>query len=78
MRANPRSDMPLGDTDLVFRPELPADLGSTGWDRHTETIFMTAHRKAASWIRARQPEGDPRLPALALLALLFSLTAGSR
>jgi NTE family protein len=60
MLANRRPDLPLGDADVLIRPEVPVDLRFTSWERHTE-VFQDAYRKTAPWIEARAKEGDPRL-----------------
>jgi len=62
MMAN-RSDPQLGAADLLIRPELPADIRFTSWERHNE-IFLHAYRGAAQWIEARMAEGDPRMRAV--------------
>jgi NTE family protein len=63
MLANRRSGEPAAATDIVFRPELAADIGMTSWERHTE-IFTEVHRQAARWIRDRLAAGDQALAAL--------------
>ena len=63
MLANRRADLPLSDTDILIRPELPADLRFTNWERHNET-FLHAYRGVAAWIQAGLSEQDPRLRAV--------------
>jgi NTE family protein len=63
MLANRRAGEPPAATDIVFRPELAADIGMTSWERHTE-IFTDVHRQAARWIRDRLAAGDQALAAL--------------
>jgi NTE family protein len=63
MMANRPSDLPLGDADVLIRPEVPVDLRFTHWDRHNE-VFLDAYRGTAAWIAARQAEQDPKLGAV--------------
>jgi hypothetical protein len=56
-------DLPLSDTDVLVRPELPDGLRFTAWERHTE-IFRHAYRGIAAWIPARLAEADPRVLAV--------------
>jgi len=63
MLANRRPDLPLGDTDILIRPELPADLRYTQWERHNQ-IFLHAYRGVAAWIQTGLAEKDPRLQAV--------------
>jgi NTE family protein len=63
MLANRRYDLPLGDTDSVFRPSFSSDVNSTSWDRHAE-ILRSTYEQAVAWIRARLAEGDEALRAL--------------
>jgi hypothetical protein len=63
MLANRRNDLPVGDSDLVIHPEVPANIGVASWDRHGE-LFAAVHRQTESWIRKRQAKGDRALQAL--------------
>jgi NTE family protein len=61
--ANRRTDRPMSDRDILFRPEIPPNLGWTNWERHTE-LFNDAYRQAAAWIEGRRTDGDSGLLAL--------------
>jgi NTE family protein len=61
MLANRRSELELGDMDILINPELPADLRFTSWERHTE-VLQQAYRGTASWIQTQQR--DPRVLAV--------------
>jgi NTE family protein len=63
MLANQRPDLPLSDTDILIRPELPEDLRYTQWERHNQ-IFLHAYRGVAAWIQTRVAEMDPRVQAV--------------
>jgi NTE family protein len=63
MLANRRADLPLSDTDILIRPELPVDLRYTNWERHNQT-FLHAYGRVAAWIQAGLSEQDPRLRAV--------------
>ncbi len=54
---------PLDETDILIRPELPADLRFIDWERHTE-VFMTSYVKTASWLQNRINENDSKLLAI--------------
>ncbi|MFN8060453.1 MAG: patatin-like phospholipase family protein [Vicinamibacterales bacterium] len=56
-------DVPVGDTDLVFTPDLPPAIRSTSWERHTE-VFDHAYRSTATWLEDRLADGDPRVAAV--------------
>jgi NTE family protein len=60
MVANRRLQVPLTDTDILIRPDIPEDLRFTSWERHNE-VFLRSYRGVASWIQARVAEADPRL-----------------
>jgi NTE family protein len=62
MMAN-RSDPLLNETDLLIRPDLPADIRFTSWEQHSET-FLHAYRGVAQWIRRRLADDDPRMRAV--------------
>jgi NTE family protein len=63
MLANSRRDLALEPTDLVIRPELPADIRFNSWERHTE-IFRHSHRVIAAWLQARLAEAHPGVLAV--------------
>ncbi len=63
MLANRRTDIGLGDADILIRPELPPDLKFTNWERHTE-VFRATHRSTAAWIAARKAEQDAKVLAV--------------
>jgi NTE family protein len=63
MLAHRRPDLPLSETDILIRPELPGDLGFTSWERHNE-VFLHAYRGVGSWIQARAAQGDPGVLAV--------------
>ncbi len=63
MLTNRRSDLPLGDMDILVRPELPEDLRFTSWERHNE-VFLHAYRGVASWIDSRMAENDSKVLAV--------------
>ncbi|MCC6777430.1 MAG: patatin-like phospholipase family protein [Hyphomicrobiales bacterium] len=63
MLANRRTEIGLGEHDILVRPALPPDLKFTNWERHTE-VFRGAHRNTAAWISARKAETDPKLLAI--------------
>jgi hypothetical protein len=63
MMANRPSDLPLTDSDVLIRPQVPDDLRFTHWERHNE-VFRDAYRGTAAWIAARQAEQDPKLGAI--------------
>jgi NTE family protein len=63
MLANQGSDLQLGDSDILVRPELPDDFRFTSWERHNE-IFLHAYRGVSSWIQTRLAEADPRIRAI--------------
>ena len=63
MLANRRSDIALGNADVLVRPELPADLAFTSWERHTE-VFLDSYARTAQWLAARSTEGDPGVAAV--------------
>jgi NTE family protein len=67
MLANRRPDLPLSDTDILIRPELPEDLRFTSWDRHNE-VFLHAYRGVASWIETRLAEDDAKVLAVTTAA----------
>ena len=63
MLAHRRPDLPLSETDILIRPELPDDLRFTSWERHNE-VFLHAYRGVASWIQARVAQRDPAVLAV--------------
>jgi NTE family protein len=63
MLANRRTEIALGDADILIRPELPPDLKFTNWERHTE-VFRGTHRSTAAWIAARKAEMDAKVLAV--------------
>ncbi len=63
MMANRRSELELGDMDILINPELPADLRFTSWERHTE-VLQQAYRGTASWIQTQVAQRDPRVLAV--------------
>jgi NTE family protein len=63
MLANRSADLQLGDTDILIRPELPANLRYTNWERHNQT-FQHAYRGTAAWIQTGMAEKDARLGAV--------------
>jgi NTE family protein len=63
MLANRRSELELGDMDILINPELPADLRFTSWERHTE-VLQQAYRGTASWINTQVAQRDPRVLAV--------------
>jgi NTE family protein len=65
MMANQGPNLELGGTDILIRPDLPADLRFTSWERHTE-VFLRTYRGVAQWIEARIAQADPNV--LAVLA----------
>ena len=52
MLANQGPNLELGDTDILIRPDLPADLRFTSWERHTE-VFLQTYRGVAELSRGR-------------------------
>jgi NTE family protein len=60
MVANRRLDLPLSETDVLVRPELPADLRFTSWERHNE-VFLNSYRDVSLWIQNRIAEKDPQV-----------------
>ena len=62
MMANRPSDLALGDSDVLVRPELPEDLRFAQWERHRE-IFQQTYRTTAAWIAA-QSDKNPALRAV--------------
>jgi NTE family protein len=63
MLANRSPDLQLGDTDILIRPELPANLRYTNWERHNQT-FLHAYRGTTAWIHAGLADKDARLSAV--------------
>jgi hypothetical protein len=47
----------------TINPGLPADLGLTSWERHTE-VLRQAYRGTAMWIEAQVAQRDPHLLAV--------------
>jgi NTE family protein len=76
MLANRRPDLPLSDTDILIKPELPADLRFTSWERHNE-IFLHAYRGVASWIQTRLAEDDAKVLAVTSAARSSAATSAS-
>jgi hypothetical protein len=60
MVANRRLDLPLSETDVLVRPEIPADLRFTSWERHNE-VFLNSYRDLSLWIQNRIAENDPQV-----------------
>src|SRR2546423_5982297 len=63
MLASRNPELPLSDTDILIRPEVPIDLRFTSWERHNET-FLHAYRGAASWIETRMAQADSGMLAV--------------
>jgi NTE family protein len=63
MVANRRVDLPLSDTDVLVRPELPDGLRFTSWERHNE-VFLHTYAGVGAWIQARIAERDPGVLAV--------------
>lgn len=63
MLANSHTDLPLSKTDVVVRPELPADIGFTSWERHSE-IFLNSYRNVSAWLQNRIAENDHQVQML--------------
>jgi NTE family protein len=76
MLANRRPDLQLSDTDILIKPELPADLRFTSWERHNE-VFLHAYRGVASWIQARLAEDDAKVLAVTTAARSSAATSTS-
>jgi hypothetical protein len=76
MLANRRPDLQLSDTDILIKPELPADLRFTSWERHNE-VFLHAYRGVASWIQTRLAEDDAKVLAVTTAARSSAATSTS-
>jgi NTE family protein len=60
MIANRRLELPLSETDVLVRPQLPADLRFTSWERHNE-VFVNSYRGVLRWIEHKVAENDPQI-----------------
>ena len=49
--------------DILINPVLPADLGFTSWERHTEVLWQ-AYPGTAMWIEAQVAQRNPHLLAV--------------